>query len=92
MKWDSFMTDDERNETKRRGTPVLLIMFGLLFALIGFSVGGGGIWLGLFGLFAIGIAVLKIVQDGKKRAAAKTKAAEDAELRAYQLRQARGQQ
>jgi hypothetical protein len=90
MAWDSFMTDDQRDETKRRGGPLLLIVLGGLIALIGFSSGGFGIWLGLLGLFSIGIAALAIKQNAAKDAIAKKKAAEDAEIRAHQLRKARG--
>jgi hypothetical protein len=90
MNWDSFMTDDQRNETKRRGGPLLLIVLGALIALIGFSTGGFGIWLGVLGLFSIGVAALAIKQNAAKDAIAAKRRAEDAEIRADQLRKARG--
>ena len=90
MKYDTFMTDAERNEFKHRGTAVLAILMGAFFALIGFSIGGGGILFGLFGLLLIGSGVMRVVKTYKQQAEAKQIKRDEAEIRAYQLRQARG--
>jgi hypothetical protein len=92
MAWDSFMTDGQKNDVKLRGGPLLLVVLGALIALIGFTSGGFGIWIGFFGLFSIGIAFLAMKQQAAKDALRAKRAAEDAEIHADQLRKARGQE
>jgi hypothetical protein len=84
-----LVPDDQRNEMKRRGGVLVCIGGGLLLVLIGFA--GGMAPLGWIGVLALVAGVGAVYKDAKKRGAAKRKAAEESEIRAHQLRQARGQ-
>ncbi|KLO26948.1 hypothetical protein ABW16_18140 [Mycolicibacter heraklionensis] len=75
---------------KTRAQAALLIPGSLFLFLIGMGTGSAIFYvLAVLGLFASGAF---IYQDVKKRAEKKRVAAEEAEIRAHQLRQARGQQ
>lgn len=74
---------------KQRFQSGILTLGGLLFAVVGFSAGSS--LLGVFGLICFGVGSFATYTDFKKRGAAKRKVAEEAEIRAYQLRQARGE-
>lgn len=74
---------------KRRGRPIILIFGGAFLAFIGFNLEQA--LLGAFGLVCVALGVLEIFRHQQKKQAAKKKASEEAEIRAHQLRVARGE-
>jgi len=74
---------------KRQMQSALLIPVGLFIAVIGFSVGVAWVW--GFGLVCLLVGGLNAYSTIKKRGAAKQIAQQEAEIRAHQLRQARGE-
>lgn len=87
MGWNDNNGYFKRDE-KRQMQSALLIPVGVFIAVIGFSVGVAWVW--GFGLVCLLVGGLNAYSTIKKRGAAKRIAADEAEIRAHQLRQARG--
>ncbi|MCB0928961.1 MAG: hypothetical protein U0R77_09385 [Mycolicibacterium insubricum] len=75
-------------EEKRNMQSALLVPVGVFIFIIGVSVGSAAVW--GFGLVCAIVGGLGGYMQFKKRRVAKQIAAEEAEIRAHQLRQARG--
>lgn len=88
----TYMSSDDKDQAKKRGTPILLAMLGALFVLIGLSLAPEGLILSAFGALSLGVAILAMKQQAAADALAIKRRAEDAEIRAHRLRQARGGQ
>jgi len=86
----TYMTSADKDRAKKRGTPVLLAAMAAFLMLIGLSMGSDGWILTVFGAFSLVVAGLAIKKQAAERAIAAKRAAEDEEIRAYRLRQARG--
>ena len=85
-----FMTTAQKDEAKRRGNPLLLILLGALVTMVG--IGSGVYLVALFGLFCIAIGILGSKENAKNDAIARKKKSEQAEIDAYWLRKARGEE
>jgi hypothetical protein len=86
------MTREEKDAHKKRNRAFICLLGGPFLILIGFSIGHGlGYGLAAIGALGIVAAVMDIRKTIKLKAAIKQKEREEAEIRAHQLRQARGQ-
>lgn len=88
----TYMTSDDKDQAKKRGAPLLLAMLGALFTLMGVASAPSGLILAAFGALCLGVAILKMKQQAAADVLALKRRAEDEEIRAYRLRQARGGQ
>jgi F0F1-type ATP synthase assembly protein I len=92
MRFDSFMSNAEKDQHKKASRAILVLFGGPLLIAIGVGIGGGMGWgLAVLGLLGMVAAVWDIVKTVKAKRAAKQRARDEAEIRAYHLRQARGQ-
>jgi uncharacterized membrane protein SirB2 len=74
---------------KRQFQTRLMLPGGLLVALIGFSINSAAV--GWFGILCAVVSVVTVYLEFKKKRAEKQVARKEAEIRAHQLRQARGE-
>lgn len=88
----TYMSSGDKDNVKKRGTPVLLALMATFITLIGFSMGSDGWILTVFGVFCLVVAVLAIKKQAAAGVIAAKRAAEDEEIRQHRLRQARGGQ
>lgn len=86
----TYMSSGDKDRAKKRGTPILLAALAALLMLIGLSLGSDGWILTVFGGFSLLVAVVAIKKQAATDAIAVKRAAEDEEIRAHRLRQARG--
>lgn len=84
-----MVPNEDKEEMKRRGRPVILVLGGGFLAFLGFNLDQPLV--GALGLLAVALGFLEIVRHNNKMRAAKQKASEEAEIRAHQLRIARGE-
>lgn len=84
-----MVPNEDKEKAKKAGMALVGIFGGLLLAAIGFGI--GSIILGLVGVIGVISGVATVYMDIKKKQAAKQVAKEQAEIRAHQLRVARGE-
>jgi hypothetical protein len=89
LKVTSFMTSAEKDQHKKAMQALAGIFGGPLLAAIGF---GTHIWLlGILGVLGFVAGIFTVYKTVKQRQEVKRIKAEEAEIRAYQLRKARGE-
>ncbi|WP_315773533.1 hypothetical protein [Rhodococcoides kroppenstedtii] len=88
MAWNDNNGYFSRGE-KRQMQAALLLLIGPFVIIIG--VAASSFWLTAFGVLCLGFGGLEAYRKAKARSTAKQIARDEAEIRAYNLRQARGQ-